>query len=135
MKRKLLLTLLSVICVFCCIVGLTACGNGVNGTYYRLRGDELVKDEYYILESGKWTDADGFSGTYKQDGDKIILYMDVFDSREEYDSCTFKDNVLIFDSGRYVSEKHEHTFGAWKITQEATVTGDGERSRSCACGV
>ena len=31
-------------------------------------------------------------------------------------------------------EPHEHVFGAWAVTKEATCTEDGSRERACGCG-
>jgi len=109
-----------------------------NGTYYKLDGSEVDKETYFVIDSGKWSDEDGESGTYKKDGDKIIFYIEFFGSTEEAAKGTIKDGVLIIDEGGfeqvYVSSKHKHKYGDWEVTK-APCTQDGEESRSCACGV
>lgn len=109
-----------------------------NGTYYKLENGEIDRETYFVIDSGKWSDEDGESGTYKKDGDKIIFYIEFFGSEEEAARGTIKDGVLIMDEGgyqqAYVSSSHKHKYGDWKITK-APCTEDGEEERSCACGV
>lgn len=45
------------------------------GTYYLVRGENNVdRDVYFTLDKGKWTDANGFSGSYKISNGEITLY-------------------------------------------------------------
>lgn len=114
-----------------------------NGTYYKLNPDgELDKKTYFILSSGKWEDEDGEKGTYKKDGDKIIFFVEFFGETEELCDGTVKDGVLKIKDplgtgteDTYISEKHEHKFGEWETTREATCTKDGTSTRTCDCGV
>ena len=110
-----------------------------NGTYYKLKyNGEIDKETYFVIDSGKWSDEDGESGTYKKDGDKIIFYIEFFGSEEEAARGTSKDGVLKVgddeDADIYISEKHKHKYGDWKTTTEATCTTDGEEEGVCACG-
>lgn len=92
-----------------------------NGTYYKLKGEELDKKTYFIISSGKWKDEDGESGTYKKDGDKIIFYIEFFGSTEEAASGTIKDGILTINEGGYnqvyISESHKHKGGEWLYSE------------------
>ncbi len=132
MKKKLWAAIFSLAAVLCLVLGLTACSNfGVSGTYYLIENDTYVKETYFTLKGGKWTDDDGVSGEYEKDGDKITLYTDLFGTKMEFTSGTLKNGVLTlkgtFGDTIYARE------GAWKSAngnqggtnaKEYTVTYD-----------
>lgn len=107
-----------------------------NGTYYKLNyNGEVDKKTYFILQSGKWTDEDGESGTYKKDGDSIVFYVTFFGETEELCDGTLIDDVLSLNGDTYISEKHKHNYGEWETTRKATCLIDGIETRTCTCGV
>lgn len=111
-----------------------------NGTYYKLNyNGEIDKKTYFILDSGKWSDDDGETGTYKKEGDNVVFYYTFFGETEELCSGTVSDGVLKVKNGgsedTYISESHKHKYGEWEIKREATCLNDGLQSRSCACGI
>lgn len=132
MKKKLWAAIFSLAAVLCLVLGLTSCSNfGVSGTYYLIENDTYVKETYFTLKGGKWTDDDGVSGEYEKDGDKITLYTDLFGTKMEFTSGTLKNGVLTlkgtFGDTIYARE------GAWKSAngnqggtnaKEYTVTYD-----------
>jgi len=111
-----------------------------NGTYYQMQfNGEVDKTSYLILRSGNWEDDDGEKGTYKTNGDKIILYIKLFGQNEELAAGTISNGVLTLDTGgganeTYVSESHKHEFSEWK-TVTHNCLADGLERRECACGV
>ncbi len=111
-----------------------------DGIYYQMQfGGDVDKSSYLILRSGNWEDDDGEKGTYKTDGDKIILYIKLFGQNEELATGTITNGVLTLDMGgnvneTYVSESHKHEFSEWKTVTHNCLT-DGLERRECACGV
>lgn len=140
MKRKLLITLLALVVALSCALSFTACGGGINGTYYLLKYDETLDTSGYIkLDGGNWEDDDGAKGTYKTDGNMIRLYITLFGETEVLAEGTVENGVLKLDMGGgadevYITETHEHKFGEWKTVRHNCLT-DGLQTRECACGV
>lgn len=90
-----------------------------NGTYYKLGNNgELDKTSYFIINSGKWEDEDGESGTYKLDGNKIVFYYTFFGETEEIADGTLENFVLIINGDTYVCEKHKHSYSEWHFNDE-----------------
>ncbi|MDE7158668.1 MAG: zinc-ribbon domain-containing protein, partial [Clostridiales bacterium] len=73
-KLAVSLSLLAVVAVVLCSLIPTFKLMTVNGTYYASYGGELSKEKFVTLSTGKWTDEDGNTGTYKVDGKAVILY-------------------------------------------------------------
>ena len=113
MKKKLLTIIISLAAAFCLCFGLAACaGVGTEGTYYLIENDKYVKETYFTLQGGKWTDDDGVSGEYEINGDAITLYTDLFGTKMEFTSGTVKDGVLTL-KGIYGDKVYAQE-GAWK---------------------
>lgn len=88
---------------------ISSSSSGINGIYYeQLSNGQLDKNSFIELKSGKWSDNDDASGTYKKDGDKYIFYVEFFGSNEELTSGTIEDGVLTLNMGgvkqKYVKE-------------------------------
>ncbi len=137
MKKKLALIVLSLVCVFACALALVGC-HPENATYYLMENGKLKTEQYFKLNSGKWEDDDGASGTYKTEDGKIRLYIEMFGEKEELVTGTYGDGLLIFDMGGgmkeiYVSDAHGHTYGEWKTVRHNCVE-DGLQRRTCVCG-
>lgn len=81
-------------------------GHKENGTYYLKRGDsdEVDKSKYFILDSGKWSDNDGFSGTYELDGGKIKFYVGKDSSMPIMDGTLEGDTLKIASIGSYTTD-------------------------------
>ena len=107
-----------------------------NGTYYKVKSNgELDREDYFTLKSGTWTDADGASGEYKKDGDRILFYIEFFGEKEVLAEGTLSNYVLSMEDENYISKKHKHRYGAWEKISEPTCVMDGKGERECACGV
>ncbi len=137
MKRKIVITLLAIIAVVTCALFLAGCvGNSIDetsidGIYYEVTSDGKIDSKTYLsLQSGKWEDDYGQSGTYKTDGDKIIFFAAFFSETEELCDGILKDYVLTVNDNTFISEKHKHKYGEWSVT-----TVDGTETRTCFCGV
>lgn len=108
--------------------------NPANGTYYKLSEEGKPDRKSYLkLTAGKWTDGDGESGTYKNYGEKIILYYTLFGETEELEG-TLKNYVITLNGEKYASEKHRHSYGDWEILSEATCGEEGIEAQICSCG-
>lgn len=96
MKKRIIISLLTLVCIICCVFGLSACGGGssVKGTYYLYENGQYVKSNYITLDSDKWTDDDGESGDYAISGENITLYVEFFGEKEEFANGTVKNGVL-----------------------------------------
>lgn len=111
-----------------------------NGTYYAYEpySDNLDKESYIILTTGKWKDEDGETGTYKVNGDKVTFYVTFGGSKEELFTGTLKNGVLKYGEDGieevFVSGKHKHSYGDWKDGAAATCTKDGTQTGTCFCG-
>ena len=137
MKRKIVITLLAIIAVVTCALFLAGCvGNSIDetsidGIYYEVTSDGKIDSKTYLsLQSGKWEDDYGESGTYKTDGDKIIFFAAFFSETEELCDGILKDYVLTVNDNTFISEKHKHKYGEWSVTAV-----DGTETRTCFCGV
>ena len=78
-----LIFLLFSIVIFSVYTGCANRKNNIDGTYYEFKNEVLDKSSYFIFKGGEWTDDDNLSGEYEVDGNKIILYINLFDSKEE----------------------------------------------------
>lgn len=137
MKKRLLAIIICVIAIIGGAIGFTGC-SPENGAYYLMENGELKTEQFFKLNSGKWEDDDGASGTYKTENGKIRLYIVLFGQEEELITGTYGDGLLIFDMGGgmkeiYVSDAHNHSFNAWKTIRWNCVQ-DGLQRRACACG-
>ena len=47
---------------------------------------------------------------------------------------TLAEMELVYTEDPNAEQPHEHTFGEWTTTKEATCTEDGSKERVCACG-
>lgn len=137
MKKRLLANIICVIAIIGGAIGFTGC-SPENGAYYLMENGELKTEQFFKLNSGKWEDDDGASGTYKTENGKIRLYIVLFGQEEELVTGTYGDGLLIFDMGGgmkeiYVSDAHNHSFNAWE-TVRLNCVQDGLQRRACACG-
>ena len=99
MKRKFLIVLLSLACIFCLAVALTACGDKVggslDGTYYVYRNDKYEKDNYIKINGSSWEDDDGVGGTLERNGDSLSFKGEIFGVTDEiYSGTVVSDGVL-----------------------------------------
>lgn len=82
MKKRLLAIIICVIAIIGGAIGFTGC-SPENGAYYLMENGELKTEQFFKLNSGKWEDDDGASGTYKTENGKIRLYIVLFGQEEE----------------------------------------------------
>ena len=142
MKKKLLIALIAITAAICGAFGFAACGDkdgGNNGTYYLVDIDGSVKkNTYYKLDSGKWNNSDGESGSYETNGNKIIFYSEFMGEKEEWASAVLDNGVLTVTDGlskdKFISENHKHAYGEWETVSELSCTVDGVKERKCSCG-
>lgn len=104
MKKKLLVLITALVMVCACVLGLVACGGDFEeGTYVMYSLIEEGGNKYamagpeYELKDGKMT-GDFGDGTYKVDGDKIVVTMKTGsgeNAKEESYTFTKKDNMWV----------------------------------------
>lgn len=105
-----------------------------NGKYYKITGGELDRETYIVLNSGKWSNEVDEGGTYEIDGEKITFYEEFF-GETDVSVGTFKNYVITLEgNGRYISEKHKHSYGEWETESEASCANKGVKHRNCDCG-
>ena len=74
----------------------------IDGIYYKVLPNETTDSKtYFELKSGKWTDEDGETGTYKTEGNNITFYIEFFGEQEEVAKGTIEDNILTINQGGY----------------------------------
>lgn len=111
-----------------------------NGTYYSYNAyiDELDKESFIVLSTGKWKDDEGETGTYKVKGNVIIFYYSLGGEKVELFRGTLSNGVLKYgEEGMeevFVSKKHKHGYGGWKAYTSLTCTQDETQIGKCACG-
>lgn len=96
-KELIVLSLLLLVVLIVSIAVPLYFANIFNGTYYRYSNDTYHKDEYFILTGGKYKDEDGTEGKYEIKGEKIVFYVELFGSQEEFASGTIKDGVITLE--------------------------------------
>ncbi|MDE6059528.1 MAG: InlB B-repeat-containing protein [Clostridia bacterium] len=101
MKRKLLVLICAMVAAVTCLIGLVACGGtvggsggGVNGTYYPYENGSYDKTAWIKLNGDTWTTNDGDSGTFEVKGNEIVIYIDLYGSKQIFSKGTVKDGVL-----------------------------------------
>ena len=84
-----------VLLVFCMIISLTACGNKLNGTY---SSSGLISQTFTFDGDNVTMSAFGInaSGTYKIQGDSIVITYSLFGSEQSMTQSYKKDGKTIY---------------------------------------
>ena len=101
MKKKLFITLLAVVMMLSCVLGLAACGANVDGTYYAYVNGVKQDGMTMKLDGGKITltqSAVGqevsMEGTYTVDGDTVSVTVSVMGISTTQKLTKVSDGVL-----------------------------------------
>lgn len=100
MKSKIVVGLI----VLCLIFSLTACGNKLSGTY---ASTGLISQTFTFDGNNVTMFAFGInaSGTYKIDGDSIIITYNLFGSEQSMTQSFKKDGSTIYIGGTAFNKK------------------------------
>jgi len=110
MKKKLLIKVLSGLCIGSSVFGLFACDGGsggpggpnVEGKYYSVQYGVCDQESWLELSNGNWSDESGATGTYTVSGSNVTLYYGedvLYTVKWDNGELEFFDSTLSYMTG------------------------------------